>query len=163
MKIMSYGKVTDGYFDEREPDKLRLALLKLEGFECKLTIEKLYDTRSVNQNRYYFGVIVDLFIKGWMEVTGEVITPDQAHEMLKYHCNPTELQIIEKKVAKLFAKGKGNRIFVVRKIVKKEMKRIRTSGSTTQLSTLEFEQYQERCRGFISEYLGIVVPLPNEE
>ena len=163
MKIIHFGKVTDGYLDPREPDKLRLVLLKLEGCECKLTIEKLYDTRSVNQNSYYWGVVVSSFVQGWQETTGELITSDQAHEMLKYHCNTVELQIIEKKVAKLFAKSKGNRIFVVHKVERKEMRRIKTAGTTTDLSTLEFEQYQERCRVLILEYFNLVVPLPNED
>jgi len=34
--------------------------------------------------------------------------------------------------------------------------------STTVLNTLEFEQYTEKCRMWMSEMLGIHVPLPNE-
>jgi len=34
--------------------------------------------------------------------------------------------------------------------------------STTELNTLEFEQYVERCRFFMQQELGINTPLPNE-
>jgi hypothetical protein len=35
-------------------------------------------------------------------------------------------------------------------------------GSTTDLTTVEYEEYLEQCRRWAMEYRGIYIPLPNE-
>jgi hypothetical protein len=34
--------------------------------------------------------------------------------------------------------------------------------STTDLTTVEFENYMEKCRAFAAEQYGLVIPLPKE-
>jgi hypothetical protein len=96
------------------------------GNSYVVEIQRAASKRSLNQNRYYWGVVVDLFAQN----TG--YTKEESHQEL----------------ASLFlayeAHGK------------------RFARSTTTLTTLEFEQYTEKCRMWMQENLGIHVPLPNE-
>jgi|SRR5688572_24285161 len=89
-------------------------------------IHRAASKRSLNQNRYYWGVIIDLFAQN----TG--YTKDEAHQEL----------------AGMFLKYESHGKPFVR--------------STTSLTTLEFEQYADKCRQWMGEMLGIHVPLPNE-
>jgi hypothetical protein len=68
---------------------------------------------------------------------GEGISMDQAHEVLKHECNYHE--IVNPTTGAV----------------------IRTGMTTTELSTIEFENYLEQCRQFIWEWFNIVVPLPD--
>jgi len=104
---------------------------KLESY-CKpdksyvLEIKHSKSRRSLNQNKYYWGVIITLFA----ENTG--YTTNESHQEL----------------AGMFLR------------YDKEGKNF--TRSTTELDTKEFEKYAEQCRFFMSENLGINVPLPNE-
>lgn len=111
--------------------KLDSLFKKLESY-CKdsgfyvLEIKRSKDKRSLNQNKYYWGVIITLFAQH----TG--YTTNESHQEL----------------ARLFlGYDHDGKTF---------------TRSTTELDTKEFEKYAEQCRFFMSENLGINVPLPNE-
>ena len=53
-------------------------------------------------------------------------------------------------------------LFLPRQFVKLGSKEIETTKSTTDLDTLEFENYLERVRVWANTELGITIPLPNE-
>ena len=104
-----------------------------------VSVEKVYKKRSNPQNAYYHGVIVFKFAELYLEQTGEKITSDEAHEMLKAQCNSKE-------------------------VINQLTGEVRTlPQTTTKLTTVEFEEYLERCRAFILEWFGCVIPLPNEQ
>jgi hypothetical protein len=91
-----------------------------------IEIQRAASKRSLNQNRYYWGVVVDLFAQN----TG--YTKEESHQEL----------------AGMFLKYEAHGKPFTR--------------STTTLTTLEFEQYADKCRQWMGEMLGINVPLPNE-
>jgi len=96
--------------------------------------------RSVNQNAYYWGVVVPMVRKGLFEIGfDEVQTYDDAHELLKKQ-------------------------FVRRQFANKQTGEVVTiTGSTTGLSIPEFNEYIERVCKWSAEYLGVVIPSPNQE
>jgi len=96
-------------------------------------------TRSVKQNSYYWGVIVDSFRYGALEQWGEYLSKQDAHETLKANC------LFQEKVNESTGEV------------------IRIIGSTTDNDTYDQETYHDKCRKLIYEYFGIDVPLPNEE
>jgi len=64
-------------------------LQKLEGQEIDLTIEKWQDQRSMQQNRYYWGVVVKII----SDDTGN--NPETVHEFLKAKFLPARETIIK--------------------------------------------------------------------
>jgi hypothetical protein len=112
---------------------------KAKSLRVELVVRKLYKKRSNEQNRYYWGVIVNDFVTGFTEITGQEITPQEAHELLKTNCNGIELN--NQITGEILKVGK----------------------STTQLSTVEMEEYFDRCRIFNLEYFGITTLLPGEQ
>ena len=95
--------------------------------------------RSNEQNRYYHGVVVPLIQSAMVETTGEVLTREEVHQFLKMQCNWREHVNASTGVC------------------------LKVPHTTTDLSTVEFEDYMERCRMFAAEYLDTVIPLPNEQ
>ena len=94
-----------------------------DGYICD--IRKAKKPRSLNQNSYYWGVL----IKQFSIDTG--YTEQESHQLLG------------------------------RQFLKYTKKDIEFTRSTTELSTIEFENYLEQCRMLASEQ-GIMIPLPNE-
>ena len=54
------GKVKDGKLKLDVPQSYLVELSKLEGQRIELTIRKERHTRSLSQNRYYWGVIIEI-------------------------------------------------------------------------------------------------------
>lgn len=91
--------------------------------------------RSNNQNRYYWGVIIDLL----SEHTGFI--REEMHEVLKHKFLRYTLWIPKKDGVK------------EQSIIAK---------STTDLTTKAFEQYMSDIRQWASSDLGLFLPEPNE-
>lgn len=138
MKEYFYTEMKDGRLAPSASAKLEQACQNFTG-RIKITVEKKRNTRSLNQNAYYWGCIVQFYVQGIDDMWGEKIGSDQAHEDLKRECNWYEKVNEETSEVKRFFK------------------------STADLTTTEFEEYLERCRRFILEYFTITVPLPNEQ
>lgn len=101
--------------------------------QCGYSVNK--KQRSTNQNRYYFGIIVDLL----SEHTG--FTRDEMHEILK-------------------SKFLRRTMWIPKKTGIMEMSVI--SYSTKELTTVQFEKYLSEIREWSSMELGVSIPEPNE-
>jgi hypothetical protein len=97
------------------------------------------NSRSNQQNAYYWAVIVKSYQMGAYEMWGEFRSLNMCHDDLKANCLTTEV----------YNEATGMVI--------------KTVGSTTDNDTFEQEQYHERCRQLIYDYFGIHVPMPNED
>lgn len=96
--------------------------------------------RSLPQNAYYWSVIVPLVRKGLFDNGyDEVQTNDDAHEVIKH--------IHLKK--RIVSKQSGDVIDI--------------AGSTAILKMPEFNELIERICKWSAEFLGVVIPSPNEE
>jgi hypothetical protein len=137
-RIETYGQISNGVLKISYRDKFIEALKQLPDCRGRLIFEKLYKKRSKEQRGYYFAVIVAEFVNGWRDTQGEFISRDEAHTKLKEICNPIEL--INNKTGEI----------------------IKVAGSTKKFTTIEQEEYNERCRLFIYSWFNITVPLPNE-
>jgi hypothetical protein len=105
-----------------------------EGWEIELTVKRRRATRSIEQNRYYWGVVVELI----SEHTG--YTPDEMHDVLKALFIPKRLALQD---------GNG--------VVQNE---IVIGGSTRTMNKLEFGDYIESIRRWAAETLDVVIPDP---
>jgi hypothetical protein len=102
-----------------------------------LTLREQKRRRSLNQNSYYWGVVIPAITEMFRE-HGNYVDGDDVHEFLKLRVG---------KLAQIFVTPDGE--------VQKG------PGSTAKLSTMEFEVYLERVRAWAAEH-GVVIALPNE-
>lgn len=139
MKLEFFGKVDDGRLHIYNRNAFISLLKNFNGKEIKISIERKKKTRSCPQNRYYWGCIIPAIQQGLFETQGEWISIDEVHEFLKQNFNYKE--IVNDKTGEV----------------------LRLGITTTDKSTLEFEEYMDKCRQFADEYLNIIIPLPNEQ
>lgn len=149
-KLETYGTIKNGILKISYRDKFAQNIKLFDDCRIKLTVQKLYKKRSTKtyrddgsegngQNGYYWTIIVSEFCDGFTQITGEQIINKRAHEILKAKCNFKEL--VNHKTGEI----------------------ITIPLSTSNLNTVEFEEYCERCRAFIFEWMGKTIPLPNEQ
>ena len=104
-----------------------------------LDLHKAKTKRSLNQNKYYWGVIIPCIQNGLFETQGEWLTHDATHEFLKSNFNYKEL------------------------VNESSGEIIKLPKSTTESDTFDFEEYLDKCRLFADEFLNIIIPMPNEQ
>lgn len=104
---------------------------------ASIEIKEAKRIRSRNQNNFYWGCVIPAVCGMFIEA-GQPVDPDDVHEYLK-----TEV-------------GKLTRSLT---LPDGEIKTI--SGSTTKLTTGEFEDYMTAIRAWAAHY-GCIIPLPNE-
>lgn len=109
-----------------------------DGTRFEVRFKRIGNSRSQNQNRYYWGVIVESFRYGALQEWGEYKSKEEAHETLKANC--------------LFEERVNEETGQVMRVVL----------STTENDTGDQEIYHEKCRRLIEDYFGVVVPLPGE-
>lgn len=107
------------------------------AWELEVTVKRLRATRSLLQNAYYWGVVVQLL----SEHTG--YTPDEMHDVLKAKFIPKRLAVCD-----------GNGVVVDEFVL---------GGSTREMNTIEFGEYMETIREWAAETLDVVIPDPNED
>ena len=122
------------YNSELQADKKRLyqVLQNLQHGNYKINIQRIRDGRSLNQNRYYWAVVVALLASelGYFK--------DEMHELLR---------------RKFLAYTKTNPTTGEQEMFSK---------STASLTTQEMEEYLEAVRIWAISELDVYIPLPNE-
>lgn len=139
MKLEFFGHVVDGILKIHYRSLFDSLLSNFNGKQVEIIIQRKRKKRSNNQNRYYWGCLIPYIQQGLSETQGEWLTIDAVHEFLKANFNYKEI-----------VNQNGGEV-------------IKMPVSTTELSTIEFEEYQDRCRIFADEFLNIIIPLPNEQ
>jgi hypothetical protein len=76
------GTIQDGKLLLDKGEKFRQYLQGLNGKRVQVAVEKLKHSRTIQQNRYYWGVVVRLIAQH----TGH--DPEQIHELLKQRFSP---------------------------------------------------------------------------
>lgn len=107
------------------------------GRNVLVKFEKRGSKRSLPQNRYYHGVIVQMVMMGLREL-GYCLSHDETHFFLKQKFNPVQ-------------------------IPNKNGEAIELPGTTTTLNKVEFGEYIERIAQWAAEYLDVVIPPANAD
>jgi hypothetical protein len=107
-----------------------------DGLMLELTLSRRRATRSVQANRYYWGVVLHLIA----EHTG--YTPDELHDVVKQMFLPKVLALTD-------GNGEIKGEYVI-------------GGSSRQLKTNEFYDYVEQIRRWAAESLSVDIPGPDE-
>jgi hypothetical protein len=106
------------------------------GKQLMIRIDKRGSRRSNPQLRYYWGVVVETVRHGLINL-GHELNKDEVHFFLKERFNSVPVE-----------NKKGEIIDI--------------PGSTTQMTKTEFGEYIEKIARFSAEFLGEVIPQPNE-
>lgn len=134
-EVVTTGYVRGGRLELRNKRQFGERLRRMRDGEVIVTIQRARATRSIQQSRWYWGVIVDLL----SEHTG--FSPEEMHDVLK-------AKFLPKKLAVTDGNGEIQGEFVI-------------GGSTTKLNKLEFGEYCERIRQWAAEELDVVIPDPD--
>lgn len=118
-------------------EKIKEALKEFEGRRIYVKIGVARKIRSLSENNYYWGVVIEYTRQGVEDLWGESVSKEQAHFILTSNCN------------------------FVEKISEATDEHIKVPKPTHNLTTIEFETYIERCRKFCGEMFGIEIPPPN--
>lgn len=118
---------------------LRSALESFEGKEIEITIKRKYKSRSLPQNRTYWGIYIPQFQEMIKEHWGEILSIEETHEILKFHCNYNE------------------------RVNEDTGEIIRTPKSTTELTTVGFMEFQQKLAQLAIEFFNTVLQEPNEQ
>ena len=138
---MSIGKIENGKFVPNNSKQFINEFAQFEGKQVEVTVKRWYKKRSLNQNDYYWGVIIVLITNAINEL-GNEFDSETVHEYLK--------GLFLKDTKELIDKNSG------------ETKQIEYIKTTTKLTTVEFETYLEKCRQFAAEQFDTYIPNPNE-
>lgn len=124
----------------RNMEDFKNAFRELKDGKYLITIKSIRK-RSLQQNAYYWGVVVPLVRKGLFDNGfDEVKKNEDAHEVLKA-------------------------VFLKKDVVSKQTGEIITTvgRSTTELDVPEMGDFIERVCRWSADYLGVVIPSPNDE
>ncbi len=132
--VTVYGEIRGGriHFEDRREFDAAVRREFRDKAQVKVEVERLQATRSLDQNRGYWGVIVEAI----SDHTG--YTPEETHEILKQKFIPKKLAIQDKN-------GEVKDEFVV-------------GGSTRQMNTKDFGEYMERIKEWAAVELDIYIP-----
>lgn len=111
-------------------DKIR----QLQGM-YRFEVSKYHKRRTDRQNRYYWPAFVQAFADH-LRAQGDDITDEDAHEILK--AKFLRKHVIDMNTGEV----------------------LEFPGSTAQLSTVEFNEYLDRCATWLSEFFGLDIPDP---
>lgn len=116
-------------------------LAAFEGKAIEVIIRKKKKHRSTQQNRYYWGVIVELIKNYLQEVDPQVIwTPEKVHEIIKFKF--LRCQKVNPDTAEI---------------------EFEYTRSTTDLSTSEFMDLIAQVQQWSAETFDLYIPDPNEQ
>lgn len=135
MKFVFHGKTINGKPKISRRSELDEVLQSFEGKDFTLTIEKKKKSRSLSQNGYYHAVVVPLIRQGLIDI-GTKLTREETHEILKMK-------------------------FLKKEIVNESTGEILTyTGSTAELTTVQFMDFISEVQQWSSEFLNVVIPDP---
>jgi hypothetical protein len=108
-----------------------------KGKNVLVRFERRGSKRSLPQNRYYHGVVVQMVMMGLRDI-GYCLSHDETHFFIKQKFNPVQ-------------------------IPNKHGEAIELPGSTTQMNKTDFSEYIERIAQWAAEYLSVVIPPANSD
>jgi hypothetical protein len=138
-KLEFTGRVTEnGTLHIVHRAKFDEDIKRFSGKDIELLVQKKKAYRSSPQNRYYWGIIVELVMQG-MNHVGNEMNKQETHEFIKANFNYKE--IVNEETGEVF----------------------RATLSTSELNKSEFSEMTEKIKRFAAEYLNVEIPDPNAD
>ncbi len=140
-ELTTYGNIRSGRLHISYRDRFDEALRAWPDCRIILSVRKIYNSRSIQQNAYLHGVVIPEVQRGLIDAgySPNEVTMDAVKDLLKYR----------------FAKKE-----IVNTTTGETMEMIH---ATHEMTTAEMTDFIEEVRRFASEYLGVYIPSPNEQ
>jgi len=90
-RAVGFGEIQNGKLKLRNEETFKEQLARMKG-TVEIIVERTHSKRSLNQNAYYWGVMVKILSD---ELGYE---PDEVHEILKQKFNPQNLKIQDQEI-----------------------------------------------------------------
>ena len=130
-------QVNNGNF-KRNRNEILKAIKQFEGKTIMFKLSILSKKRSMEQNSYYWAVIIPITKNAINESWGEVWSTEKTHEFLK------------------------SKFLFYEKVNEETSEIIKVPKSTTENTTTDQENYYSEIREFLKEWFNVECPLPNE-
>jgi len=137
-KIVYFGEVRDNGVHIFNRKRFDAEIQVLNGKQVEITIRKKRRTRSLEQNAYYWGVVVPMIRKG-LNDAGWKFGLEQSHELMK--AKFLQIEIVNEDTGEI----------------------IKSIGTTTNISTSEMMDYIASVQQWAAEFLSITIPDPGEQ
>ena len=138
MKLKYNGEVKESGLHIYQRADFDESIRNFMGKKVTITIQRMQNNRSLDQNSYYWKVIVPMVQDGLLDV-GYRLDKEAVHNYLKEN-----FHIIE------HVNFKSGEI-------------IKSIGSTTRMTTTSMMDYFAKIVQWAAEYLNIQIPEPNEQ
>jgi len=140
MKHQIISSVENGNL-KRNREQVKQAIGSFEGKQIVITIEKLKKSRSNNQNRYYWGVVIPIVQSGLKDATGEFRSADSIHYGILLPLFAPSNEIINTETGQCLNEKIGS----------------------SEMTTSQFMDFIVDVQQWSAEFLGVDIPNPNEE
>jgi hypothetical protein len=135
MKI--YSHIVNGHLSDGAELQFLAELSHHEGKDICITVERKRKKRSLNQNAYYWKVVIPI-VRAMLEDYGNELDDEETHSFLKEHVGKLTGSVVD---------SVGRRVAVVK--------------STASLTPAEFEAYILKVTAWAAQE-GCIIPSPNE-
>ena len=71
-EVLTFGKIKDGILKITKRDEFQRCIAEMDDCRVLVSVKKLHRNRSINQNAYYWGVLVFMFVEAVRDAWGEV-------------------------------------------------------------------------------------------
>ncbi len=141
LEIIHTGSVVNNKLILDNDDMFRANIESYNGKKVKLTINEIKETRSLQMNKYYWGIVLKSIVDHFNQeqTFNKLIDCEFVHELMKYKLLGTSKYQIP-----------GCEI-------------IEIVNSSAKLTNKEFIDYFENIIAWAAEYLNVTIPYPNEE
>ena len=140
MKIEIITSIENNIF-KRNRNLVLNAIQYFNGKNVVISFSKVKKSRSNEQNRFYWGVVIPLIQNGLLEATGELRSADDIHYKILLPMFAPINEIVNKDTGEII------------------IERLTSSD----LTTTQFMEYIMEIQKWASEFLNIDIPNPNEE
>lgn len=140
MKLELFADVTEqGSLTNSKQSELNRFVESFAGKRIKISVERKYNQRSNNQNRFFHGVVIPIIQQGLIEAGwNEAKSFEWTKDFIKMNC-------------------------LVKEYVNENTGEVKKSiGKTSELSTSEFMNLISEIQQWASEYLNVYIPEPGE-
>ena len=138
MRIVRFGKVTDGKLKISNRYDFEQELAAFEGKEIMVTVERKTRKRTISQNDYLHAML--RIFTGELNNLGNTFTMEQVKDMMKYKFLTVDVVNTET------GEAIGQRV-----------------KDTSELTTIELSEFIEEVIRYAAEFFHIVLPYPNEQ
>lgn len=140
MKLEIITSIENNIF-KRNRNLVLNAINYFNGKNVVISFSKVKKSRSNNQNRFYWGVVIPLIQNGLLEATGDLRSADDIHYKILLPMFAPINEIVNKDTGEII------------------IERLTSSD----LTTTQFMEYIMEIQKWASEFLNIDIPNPNEE